>query len=176
MTTPLRYHKALVALHWLMAIMLTVALFIGSVILVDIPNSSPEKVDALRGHMIVGIVILLLTIIRLIVRLKTAKPAPATTGNPLLDKVGYLTHWLLYILVFAMIGSGIALAVQSNLAAAVFMKTALLPENFQLYAPRLAHGIIAKALMALIGLHVLAALYHQFVRKDGLIARMWWAK
>jgi len=35
-----------------------------------------------------------------------------------------------------------------------------------------AHGYIAKLLVGLIVLHASAALYHQFVRKDGLLARM----
>ena len=36
--------------------------------------------------------------------------------------------------------------------------------------------MIAKLLMALIALHLAAALYHQFVLKDGLLARMWFGK
>jgi cytochrome b561 len=33
---------------------------------------------------------------------------------------------------------------------------------------------MAILLLFLIGFHILAALYHQFVRKDGLIGRMWY--
>jgi cytochrome b561 len=40
------------------------------------------------------------------------------------------------------------------------------------YPPRVAHGYIAAILAALILLHFLAALYHQFVRQDGLFRRM----
>jgi cytochrome b561 len=34
------------------------------------------------------------------------------------------------------------------------------------------HGIVAKLLMLAIALHIGAALYHQFVRRDGLLSRM----
>jgi cytochrome b561 len=38
------------------------------------------------------------------------------------------------------------------------------------------HLDIAIVLAVLIGLHILAALYHQFILKDNLIARMWYGK
>ena len=47
-----------------------------------------------------------------------------------------------------------------------------LPETFAGIAPRTVHGIVAKLLIALIALHVAAALYHHFVRRDGLLRRM----
>jgi cytochrome b561 len=51
-----------------------------------------------------------------------------------------------------------------------------LPEDFWVYAPRAGHGITATVLILLIALHVGAALYHQFIRKDNLLARMWFGK
>ena len=53
-----RYHPALVALHWLTAILILFSLGMGMLVLEEIPNSAPEKIDALRGHMIAGIAIL----------------------------------------------------------------------------------------------------------------------
>jgi cytochrome b561 len=38
------------------------------------------------------------------------------------------------------------------------------------------HGRLAFALAGLVVLHVLAALKHQFVDRDGLIARMWFGR
>jgi cytochrome b561 len=38
------------------------------------------------------------------------------------------------------------------------------------------HGFIAPALLLLVALHVGAALYHQFLLKDHLLARMWYGK
>ena len=176
MNPPLHYHRVLIALHWLLAVLISVALFMGSTQLVSISNTSPDKIFALRAHMIAGVAILVLTILRLVVRLNTSVPAPATTGKPLLDRLGRLTHVALYFLVFGMAGSGIAMAIQANLPAAVFSMTTPLLASFEQLAPRQAHGYIAKVLIALIGLHIVAALFHQFVRKDGLVRRMWWKK
>jgi len=47
-----------------------------------------------------------------------------------------------------------------------------LPADFSGHAARVAHGVLAKLLIALIAGHALAALYHQFIRKDGLLGRM----
>ncbi|MGH8132986.1 MAG: cytochrome b [Steroidobacteraceae bacterium] len=35
------------------------------------------------------------------------------------------------------------------------------------------HGYLAYALFALIGIHVLAAVWHHYLRRDGLLRRMW---
>lgn len=170
--TPKRYHSALVVLHWLLAVMLIVALTMGTLALETLPNSSPDKIGALQGHMVVGGLILLLTLVRLVVRLKTAHPAPASTGNALADRLAPLAHGALYLLVLAMAGSGIALSLQAGLPGIVFGGVGNLPEDFSGFLPRAVHGIVAKLLMLTIALHVLAALYHQFVRKDGLLSRM----
>jgi len=47
-----------------------------------------------------------------------------------------------------------------------------LPVNFDALPPRAVHGLVAKLLMLAIGLHIAAALYHHFIRRDGLLSRM----
>jgi hypothetical protein len=51
MNTVSRYHPLLAALHWLLALLLIAALALGALVLVNIPNSSPMKIEALRSHM-----------------------------------------------------------------------------------------------------------------------------
>ena len=169
---PKRYHPALVTLHWLLALMLIVSLAMGTFALKTVPNSSPDKIGALQGHMIAGGLILLLTVIRLVTRLFTAHPPAASTGYALADRLAPLTHWALYLLVLLMAGSGVAMSVLGGLPAIVFQGVGSLPADFNALPPRAVHGIVAKLLMLLIGLHIVAALYHQFVRRDGLLSRM----
>jgi len=76
-----KYHPALVILHWILVPAIIIALVMGGNVLSEIPNDSPEKVGALKGHMIVGLAILGLTLIRFIIRLRTDKPAHADIGN-----------------------------------------------------------------------------------------------
>ncbi len=172
MALPARYHTALVSLHWLLAVALIVSLFGATFGLKTVPNSAPEKIDALRSHMIAGGLMLLLTLARLVVRLKTAHPAPARTGHALLDRLAPAMHWVLYALVLVMAASGVATAVLAGLPAIVFGGVGALPVNFDALPPRAVHGLVAKLLMAAIALHVVAALYHHFIRHDGLLRRM----
>jgi cytochrome b561 len=163
-----RYHPLLVGLHWLLALLILFALAMGTFSLKEIPNASPEKL------MIAGVAILALMLVRLGLRLWLPRPAPATTGNRFLDRLGVGVHYGFYLLVILMAASGIATAVQAGLPAIVFGGSgAPLPESFWVYRPRAVHGVIAKLLLALVALHVAAALYHQVVRRDRLVARMW---
>ena len=171
-TMPKRYHPALVTLHWITAFLLIGALLGGTFNMADVPNTDPAKVDTLRMHMIVGGSALILLLVRLVLRHRTARPAPVDSGSPALNRVASATHLGLYALAIAMAASGVALSMMSGLPDAVF-GTAPLPASFWDYAPRYAHGIIAKLLGALIVLHIAAALWHQFKKRDGIFARMW---
>jgi cytochrome b561 len=83
----------------------------------------------------------------------------------------------LYLLVFAMAASGAATALQAGLPQMIFAGSAgSLPDSFAIYAPRVAHGWIAKLLMALVALHVVGVVYHQFGLKDRLLSRMWFGQ
>lgn len=170
--TPKRYHTALVLLHWLLAFLILLELGLGSTFLTHFSNDMPEKLLALRNHMAAGGLILILTIIRFIVRLKTKHPAPASVGNAVLNRPAVFAHYGLYLLTVLMATSGFVLAVQADLPAVVFEGVGSLPTDFSGFDSRIAHGWIAKCLIALIAVHVLAAFYHQFIRKDGLLGRM----
>lgn len=172
-----RYHWALVALHWLLGLMIVVGLYMGIFALEAVPNSDPAKVDGLRGHMINGMLIGALMILRLMVRVRTAHPQAAPTGMAWADAIAPWTHWALYVLVLAMVASGFAMSLMAGLPAIVFGGSGeALPETFDIYWPRAVHGIVAKLLIALVMLHVAAAIYHQFVKGDGLFRRMWFGR
>jgi len=169
-----RYHPVLVALHWLLAITIIVMLLAGTFSLEPMLNSDPAKLDVLQIHMSLGLGVLVLMLIRLIVRWRSAHPPLADAGHPLLNRAGVWAHWGLYLLVFAMIGSGIGTSLMAGLPDIVFGRSgAPLPPDLMVFAPRQAHGIIAKLLLLLVLAHVAAALYHQLIRRDGLLSRMW---
>lgn len=172
-----KYHPFLVALHWILALMVAFGLMMGGNVLSETPNSDPEKVFYLRMHMSMGVIILVLMLVRLVVRFKTAKPAHADIGNALMNKLGVAAHYLLYGLVILMAASGMAISIMAGLPDIVFGGSgAPLPESFDDLPPRAAHGMLAIVLTLTVVAHVLAALYHQFVLKDGLFARMWFGE
>ncbi|MEZ5839038.1 MAG: cytochrome b/b6 domain-containing protein [Hyphomicrobiales bacterium] len=174
MTTPVtRYSSAIVALHWITAAIILLLLTVGGSMLEDTPNASPEKIGVLRTHLILGGTAVFLTLIRMVLKRTTALPA-AASGNPMLDKAALAGHLALYLVVLLVGFSGVALALQTGLPGILFFGSGgALPADFHEFTPRIVHGLLTKVLFALVGLHVLAALYHQFVLKDGLFRRMW---
>jgi len=169
-----RYHPILVVLHWLLALMIIVGLLMGGLSLSETPNDDPAKLTSLMLHMGSGLAILALMIGRLVARLFTAKPPHADIGNDVLNKGASAAHWVFYVLVVVMCASGIAISQIAGLPDIVFGGSGdPLPATFDNLLPRAVHGITATLLWLLIGGHVLAALYHHFVRKDGLLGRMW---
>jgi len=171
-----RYHPALVALHWLLALLIIAALALGALVMVKIPNASPMKLEALRSHMTGGMLILGLMLVRLLIRVRSAHPAPASAGHPLLDWLGWASHRVFYVTVIAMAGSGIAMALQSGLFDTVLFGHGKVPDDFWAFPIRRVHYLLSRVLMTLIAIHVTAALYHALLLRDGLLGRMWFGR
>ncbi len=172
MNRPVRYHPILVVIHWLSALLAIAMLAMGLFFLKQMPNNE-AKIPLLAIHIAIGITILLLTVVRLLVRFSTKLPSPARSGSAFLDMVGNVTHILLYMGMIAMGLSGLGVASQAGLMDIVFGNSnAPLPGNLYVFPSRIWHGYIALSLLVLIGLHLAGAFYHQFLRKDNLIARM----
>jgi len=167
-----RYHPLLVALHWFLAVLIFAALALGALVMAKMPNTDPMKIEALRSHMAGGSAILLLMLVRLFVRTRTTHPAAASAGHPTLDRLAWLSHRLFYPAVLAMAGSGLIMALQTGLPAIVFGGEGALPADFWAFPIRTVHYVLSRLLMGLIALHVVGALYHTLILKDGLLRRM----
>lgn len=174
-----RHHPVLVVLHWLTGLMILMALVMGTFALAPIPLEALNKVGALRGHMSFGILVGALMLLRLVVHVLTVKnvePTPSS-GSAGKDALAKIVHVGLYVLVFAMVASGMATAFATGLPDIVFGPAGgVVPATLREVAPRVAHGWIAKGIFLLVVLHVAGALMRQFVNKDGTMGRMWFGK
>lgn len=169
---PTRYHPVHVVLHWLVAFMVIGAFAIGMTYLDSTPNTAPEKVTYLGYHSRWGALLVLVLLARVITRFIFKRPAPADAGHPALNLLAKLVHFLLYVGIFGMLLSGASMSMQAGLMQ-VFAGQGSLPEDFHIFAARGVHGTVFSLLFILILLHAGAALYHQFIRKDNLLGRMW---
>jgi cytochrome b561 len=174
-SAPSRYHPVHVALHWLMFLLVVMMLGVGKFVMPGVPVDSPQKPSMLQTHAYIGIFITLLLIVRIILYFTTPRPAPADAGNAFLNFAARAVHFLLYLLLIGMAVSGLGMFQQANLPA-VFSGAAPYPADFFAYPPRMGHGLVSTLLVLLIALHVGAALYHQFIRRDNLLSRMWFGK
>jgi cytochrome b561 len=168
MTTerPQRYPAIWVTLHWIIALLLFAEISLGFGTRFISATIYPAVI---RTHMLLGTAVLILMVARIVVRARSTAPEPATAGNPILDGIGALTHILIYIFAILMPLAGIGLALSFNL---IQLNLGLVAEFLIILAP--LHRLIALALTALIALHIGAAFYHQLIRKDNLLSRMWY--
>ncbi|MEW8623834.1 MAG: cytochrome b/b6 domain-containing protein [Candidatus Thiodiazotropha endolucinida] len=171
-----RYHYLVVITHWLSAILIVCAIGVGMGVLADMHNSNPDKVDFLRIHVIGGILILVLTLIRIMVRLWKPVPSSDYFENSWLNRSGRSVHILLYAVLLGVLVSGIGISALSGLPDIVFFGKGQLPDTFRTFPPHAAHGVLALIFSVLLLLHIFAAIYHQLIRKDDIFSRMWYGK
>jgi cytochrome b561 len=184
MSAKKRFRPLWVTLHWLMALMVFGTFGIGLSSLANHPNTS-AKIIPLAVHMVLGITIFLIVIVRYIMRIliyqppRRASSAPAITAKKVLflDQLTPYVHPLLYLLTGLMALLGIAIALPANLFSTVFLHTgAPLPADFYVYPARIWHGTLSLILMLLIAQHVLVAVFHQFIKGENYLGRMWFTK
>ena len=167
-----KYGRAAMTLHWVVAILLTTALVLAWVL----PRKSAPGYDAmLELHKSVGIMVLALVVPRLLWRLKNPV-APAAGLTPLEARVSELTHWALYAIMLLVPLTGYLFSsaqAQGLDFFDMFTAASPLPTNPTVSRPlEFLHTTGQYAIYGFVGLHVLAALYHHFVRRDGVLQRM----
>jgi cytochrome b561 len=167
-----RYHPILVFLHWGLAAFIAAALILGALEMAPMSNTNPMKAEALRAHMTGGLLILMLMLLRFVIRQATPHPPVASTGSNVLDVVARISHRVLYALVIAMALSGLLMAVQTGIIPLLVGRHASIPPDFWVFPIRGVHYLISRLLIALITLHLVGALFHALILKDGLFGRM----
>jgi len=160
-------------LHWAMAVLILAMLFIGIGMVATV---SSRYLALLSLHKAIGIGILLLALIRVCNRL-LSRPPVLPQSMPRLPRVpAKTTHVVPYgwRLAMPLIGWGMLSAggYPVVLAGAVQLPP-ILPHSAHLYAfLRETHTVGAFLLLAVLLLHIAAALYHGMIRRDGVLASM----
>jgi cytochrome b561 len=166
-----RYHPALVVLHWLLALAILGNLAAGKLILEGMANTDPAKPEILRLHMASGLAILVLMVVRLLVRWRTATPAAPHAGP--LKWLALANHWALYAFSVAMVVTGLGTAQLGGLFPILQGQLATLPASFDAIAPFAGHVLFSSVLLVLIALHIGAVGWHLWIKRDNVLPRMW---
>lgn len=171
-----RYAPVLRRLHWLMVVLIA-----AGYLLIEqrglFPRGSGGRYAMIQSHYWVGISIFCLAWWRLASRRKHGAPL-ITPALPVWQTLlSSLTHFALYAFFIVMPILGISAAwLDGKSVFLPFTKIAippLLAEN-EAWAHTIEdlHGDIGNIFYWVIGLHIAAALYHHFVRKDDTLKRM----
>jgi cytochrome b561 len=171
--SPVRYGSVAQFLHWVIVALLVVQVTLGK-----IADGLPVGLDRLiviSRHKSFGITILALAVIRLGWRW-IERPPPLPPMPRWQAIAARFNHWALYALLFALPITGWLMSSAANRPASWFGLVQLpdfiapdagLKERFET-----VHETLVNVLFALAGLHVAAALKHQFIDRDGLLLRM----
>ena len=171
---PLRYSPTAVALHWLLAILLIGLIGVGWYMLSI--EDEPGSGQFFTLHKSIGIVVLALVVWRLTWRLGHA-PAPLPLSVPVWQEIAFrASHRLLYAAMIAMPLLGLAGSAYSKSGIEFFglsVPRAVTPNHDLAEAFFTAHSVVAWGLVALVAVHVLAALKHLIINRDDVFQQMW---
>lgn len=166
------YSRRIVIIHWLTVALLVVAWYLGNM-LADARNENGATLAGYYAHVLVGGAVLILTLLRWTFRNVDGVPPPV--GHSLMDLVARGVHYGLYLLLVLMTTTGFMTVLTSGVGPALLKADAsLLPEKYAGPAtfPHVAHEILVNVLIAVVVVHILGAIMHQFILKDGLMRRM----
>lgn len=174
-----RYDAIAMSLHWVIAGLLIFMIVFGEDLMKSAEHATgPDGALGASIHASIGVAVLVLSVIRLGWRFGHPPPPAPATMKPWERTVMGVTHVLFYVLM-------IGLPLSGWLAFAAFLPEAPAAADARLFglftipaAPLVGdfvkgiHGLGSNLLMVLVILHVLAALKHQFIDRDGVLRRM----
>jgi len=172
----IRHPRWTIAAHWFSALAIVFAFSV--VWLRECVDGDALRALMLTVHRQFGLLVLLLWGVRLLVRWRTrAQAVPADTTLPLLLRWGAAaSHGVLYLVLLAMPLLGWAM---TNAQGHDVLWLNLLPlPHLTATDPDMAdtlqewHGRAAWALLTLVAMHAVAALWHHLMRRDGVLAAM----
>ena len=171
-----RYGLPARVLHWLVALAIPFQIYLGWA--AEFASTRETEFSLIRFHYQVGVTLAALMVLRLTWRKAVGAPAPPVGEPAWRHRLASLTHWTLYGLLFLLPASGYVIWVWMEAPMDVFGLFDL-PRLFTPPAEDETGRAIAWyvhywtgwTLIGLVCLHVGAAIWHEFVRRDRLISR-----
>jgi len=165
-----QYSKRMVIVHWLTLALLITAYFLGETAH-DARHDGGAEINDYLLHIMMGSSVLILTLGRLMAR--KIDGVPPAIGDTPMDKLAKGIHHVLYTLLILLPFSGSMQVLTSDVGKALWADdAAMLPEKFDGVIAHEVHEILVTVLIVVVALHILGALKHQFIMKDGLMTRM----
>ncbi len=169
------YTKLAIVFHWLIALLIIAAFALG-VTMVDIAGLTPTKLKYYSWHKWLGVTVLALAAVRLLWRLSHRPPAYPDAMPAWQQKAAGALHAALYVLMFAVPVSGYFYSLSAGVPVTylgILPLPVVIDANPEL-KPLLkqVHYLLNMSLLAAFGLHVLAALKHHFIDRDGVFKRI----
>jgi cytochrome b561 len=161
-------------LHWLTAVLIFVQIPLG--FYAESLKLSPLKMDIFVWHKSLGMLVFLLLILRLLWRIKGT--IPKTVGASLIQQyLAQAAHYLLYGLMVLLPISGWITSSAANIPIKLFwlipLPALVGPDDALKSLAAEVHEISVFVLLAVLILHIGAALHHHLLLRDNTLKRMW---
>ncbi len=169
MSNPQRYDLLSILLHWVTVLLIVLSYLSMKTEWLD------EMISSYDLHLTVGVILLLMTSLRLILRLSLASPQPVLTTPRMQLIAAKGVHLGLYIVLLIMPMSGwLMLNAQGDVVSFFGWNMPVLIDTHDTSAERLEsiHKILANLGLGLISMHAVAALLHHYAFKDHTLKRM----
>jgi cytochrome b561 len=170
----MRYTRTAMSLHWLIALMI-IGMFGFGLYMVELPLS-PQKLKFYSYHKWAGVTVFLLVLARLAWRITHRPPALPADTPAWQVKAAKAGHHLLYLLMVIVPLSGWLMSSAKGFQTVWFgvlpLPDLLSKDEALGEALLLTHRLLNWFFMLLVAGHVLAALKHHFIDRDGLLSRM----
>ncbi len=158
--------------HWTMAVLVVVVGTLGL-----LHDSWPHETQAkwINIHALLGLATWVLLMFRFAWRLSHRPPDLPPDIGEFSRRTSYPVHLLIYLLLFVIPVFGIVTFIWHGRVFdfGLFRVDPHVHSNRAIFHPTEdIHGYLAYAVFGLIGLHVLAALWHHFIRHDRVLLRM----
>lgn len=169
-----RYDLPMQALHWAIALLI-ISAFVLIQVLDGMPRG-PERTALMGIHKSVGATVIFLVALRLVWRFISPPPALPAGTAPLMALAAKAGHVALYVLMIAVPVVGVLMSQAKGRPVEVwglFTLPTLVGESKDLgHQLEEAHELLGNLIMIVAGLHAAAAMFHQYVLKDGVLTRM----
>ncbi|WP_038497013.1 cytochrome b [Collimonas arenae] len=170
-----RYSIPAIVLHWLVAILIVAAFTLG-LTMVDIPGLTPTKLKYFSWHKWLGVTVFALACLRLLWRKTNGAPPYPASMQPWQQTAAHGLHIFLYVLIFAVPLSGYFYSLAAGVPVTYLgiwpMPVLIAPNPDLKPILKLVHYTLNMIMLGAVSLHVLAALKHHFIDRDGVLKRM----
>lgn len=163
-------------LHWVMAALIVLA-YILILSRSQFARGSDPRLFVVQTHFWVGLVILIMAFVRVAERRRQSPPGITPPLEGALHLAATLTHYALYAFLFIQPLMGLFTVLLERGALPVPLTSLTIPSPFDLSKDTAEtlehyHVLLGTIFYYVIGLHVVAALWHHLVRKDNTLRRM----
>jgi cytochrome b561 len=164
--SPVRYSTLSKWLHW-GSVLLVAGLVGAGLFMTSLEDGNAQKLMMYRTHGVIGLLIVLVTLARMVIRWREPKPLPEGMTAAWNIWLYRLTHWGIYLVLLALGFSGMGTLTLNGVTS-----FNVDPATLDRSVPTIqGHFLFSRLVIALVVLHVGGVLRHQFT-KSKVLSRM----